>query len=139
MSVVKGKRSVTKLAFLDGADKLAAYTMTMCSSEKHFPKRYRWCLTSKIGEAAINTVMFANKANAIYPTGKDEIRLRMRYVNEAIAEVTALLALIPVAAKMFNIDLENSSVTHWLEIASYEKTLLLKWRNTNQTKLDGMP
>lgn len=139
MSVIVSKRSETKLAFLDTAEKLAVHTMTICSNEKHFPKRYRWCLTSKIVDAAVNVVALANKANAIYPTGRDEIRLRLRYVNEAIAEVSSLLSLIPVAAKMFQIDLQSKAVAYWLEVATYEKTLLMKWRTRNQEKLDGLP
>lgn len=139
MSVIASQRNETKLAFLDHAEKLVAYTIGICSNEKHFPKRYRWCLTAKIVEAAVNVLTFASKANATYPTSKDDLRLRLRFIGEAIAEISVLISLIPVAAKMFQIDLANNSVAHWLETATYEKTLLVKWRNANLERLNGMP
>ena len=48
MSVPKSLRSEGKLRVITKANELAAYTIKICSNENCFPKRYRWCLTSKM-------------------------------------------------------------------------------------------
>ena len=52
MSVVKSKRGEGQLLVLSKANELATYTIKICSNEKNFPKHYRWCITSKIVDAA---------------------------------------------------------------------------------------
>lgn len=47
MAVPEGKRTESKLAVQTKVIELAEYTITICSNEKNFPKRYRWCLTNK--------------------------------------------------------------------------------------------
>ena len=41
MSVPVGQRGETKLAVIDKAEKLCAYTINITSNEKRFPKRYQ--------------------------------------------------------------------------------------------------
>ncbi len=53
MAVPEGKRTESKLAVQTKAIELAIYTVTICSNEKNFPKRYRWCLTNKIVDTAL--------------------------------------------------------------------------------------
>lgn len=48
MSVVKSKRTKSELEVVNKAIALASYTIHICSNEKNFPKRYRWCLTGKM-------------------------------------------------------------------------------------------
>ena len=60
MSVVKSKRDEGRLLVLTKANELATYTIKICSNEKNFPKHYRWCITSKIVDAAVE---ISNNAN----------------------------------------------------------------------------
>jgi hypothetical protein len=56
LTVPEGKRTQSKLSVQTKAIELATYTITICSNEKNFPKRYRWCLTSKIVDTAIEII-----------------------------------------------------------------------------------
>ena len=58
MSVVKSKRGESELQVVTKSIALASYTIHICSNEKNFPKRYRWCLTGKIVE---HTIEICNK------------------------------------------------------------------------------
>ncbi len=137
MAVVQGKRSETKLKVVDEAEKLANYTINMVTQEKHFPKRYRWIFSGKIGDSAIRVNSLVHMANAIYPKNKAELRIRLKYIVEAIAEISNLLSLISLCRQQRDINLDN--VEFWLETASFEKTLLFKWREANYNKLDDLP
>lgn len=137
VSVVKGKRGKTKLEVIDKAEELAKYSINMVSQEKHFPKRYRWIFASKIGDSAIEVNSLVHKANAIYPKVKVEAQLRIRYVNEAIAEISNLLSLISLCRQAKDVSLEN--IDHWLTLATYVRTLLLRWKEACHKNYDGLP
>ena len=68
MSVVQSKRGEGQLLVFTKASELATYTIRICSNEKNFPKHYRWCLTSKIVDAAIE---IANNAILVTRNTKD--------------------------------------------------------------------
>lgn len=67
MSVVKSKRGKSKFEVLVKANKLAAFTIRICSNEKNFPKRYRWTITSKIVNEAIDICRYIRKAKSEHP------------------------------------------------------------------------
>lgn len=72
MSVVKSKRGQGKLLVYTRANELAVYTIQICANEKHFPKRYRWCITNKIVECAvtINNCVAAEQSHPRTPEAK---------------------------------------------------------------------
>ena len=96
MSVVKSKREETELTVITKANELAKYTIQICSNEKCFPKRYRWCITSKIVESAIVLTNDIIKANAIYIQTMEDLASRKKLQNDAIAETYALLNMIDI-------------------------------------------
>ncbi len=54
MSQVKlTKRSKSYEAPMVAAKQLAIYTVKICTNEKNFPKRYRWCITQEIVQTAL--------------------------------------------------------------------------------------
>lgn len=79
MSVVKSKQSEGKLVAITKARELCEYTLKICANEKNFPKRYRWCLTSKIVESAMNIHNGVNMANSVYVRDEADFLLRKRY------------------------------------------------------------
>ncbi len=137
MSVVVGKRSETRLKVVDVAEKLANYTITMVTNEKRFPKRYRWIYAGKIGDSALNVNSLVHMANSIYPKNKMEMKERLRFIIKALAEVSNLLSLISLCRQQHDIDLDN--VEYWLTTATYEKTLIMQWREANYKKLGDLP
>lgn len=99
MSVVKSKQTEGKLLVVTKARELAAYTIKICSNEKNFPKRYRWCITAKIVDCAIDVSSNVNAANSIYVNddNKKDYQLRRQYQTKALAETYALLSMIDIA------------------------------------------
>ena len=53
MSVPKHLRRKGKFEVITNAEALVKYTLEITSNEKNFPKRYRWCLTSKIVDTTV--------------------------------------------------------------------------------------
>ena len=137
MSVVKGEREETKLTVVEQAEELAGYTLKMATNEKRFPKRYRWCFTSKLCDMALELTELVHEANGIFAKDKSEMRLRLRYELMAIAKVNGLLNLISVGAKVYGISLDN--IEYWLDKTTYERTLLIKWRESDRERLGGLP
>lgn len=74
MSVVRGEREETKMAVVEQAEELAGYTLKMATNEKRFPKRYRWCFTSKLCDTALELTELVHEANGIFAKDKSEIK-----------------------------------------------------------------
>ena len=66
MSVVKSKRGQSELEVITQSRNLASYTIKICSNEKNFPKRYRWCITNNIVNDALNIYSCIQRSNAIF-------------------------------------------------------------------------
>ena len=111
MSVVKSKRGEGQLAIITKANELATYTIKICSNEKNFPKHYRWCITSKIVDAAIEISNYANMANSVYVKDSNDYALRKQYQTKALASTYALLSMMDIAYRTFGI--ESRRVEHW--------------------------
>ena len=76
MAIPKSKRTTTPLNVLVEADTLACYTILICTDEKRFPKRYRWCLTKQIIESAVQAKMRIAKANSVYVNDHEKRKLK---------------------------------------------------------------
>lgn len=72
MSVPKSKRGTSKLEVITKANELATHTIHICSNESCFPKRYRWCITAKIVDAAVEISRLINMANSVYVNPESE-------------------------------------------------------------------
>ena len=104
MSVVEGKQKTGEMAVITCAAELASYTVHICSNEGNFPKRYRWCITNKIVDSAVDINRYLQSANSIKVDYPEDYRLRQAYQKKALAETYALLASITVAQKVFGIE-----------------------------------
>lgn len=126
MSVVKSKRSEGTLSVLTKSNELAVYTIRICSNEKNFPKRYRWCLTSKLVEYAVDIANFITMANAIYVTDDNDYAIRKAYQTKALSASYALLNMIDMSYRTFGI--ETDRVEYWTRLLMDVQTLLRNWR-----------
>lgn len=129
MSVVKSKRKTGKLAVITKANELATYTIRICSNENNFPKRYRWCITSKIVESALEINNMANKANSVYVKDKDDYNLRKRFQTAALAETYSLISMIDIAYRTFGI--KSGRIKHWTGLIIDVQKLLRNWRRND--------
>lgn len=110
MSVPKSKRKQSELDVLVEADTLATYTIKLCTNEKKFPKRYRWCITQQIVSAAVSVAKYTSMANAIVANTEDSFWLRQSYQQHAIAEIDGLLTMMDISYRTFS-SLRNQSDT----------------------------
>jgi len=132
MAVPEGKRTESKLVVQTKVIELAEYTITICSNEKNFPKRYRWCLTNKIVDTALEIMNDVNTANSIYVSTKGDYELRRHYQTNALAYTARLLGLMEVAYIKFNIP--DKRIKHWTQLVVDARELIKKWRKSDSDR-----
>ena len=132
MSVVKSKRGEGKLVVITKSNELAVYTIKICSNEKNFPKHYRWCITNKIVDAALEINNNATKANAVYVTSAEDLKLRKAYQMQAIASTYSLLSMVDIAYRIFGI--ESDRVEYWTKLVTEVQKLLRQWRKSDNER-----
>ena len=132
MSVVKSKRGQGKLLVYTRSNELAVYTIKICSNEKHFPKKYRWCITNKLVDCALTINNCVSAANAIYIADGDEEAHKMRrnYQTKALAESYALLSMIDIAYRTFGI--ESDRIEFWTRLVKDVQGLIRNWRKSEE-------
>ena len=147
MAIPKSKRTTTPLSVLVEADTLACYTILICTDEKRFPKRYRWCLTKQIIESAVQAKMHIAKANSVYVNDVESAKLRRTYQQEAIADIAALSATMDTAFRLFSglrhIDVAENpkkriNIATWTSQLGKVKSLLLAWKKSDSEKYKTM-
>lgn len=147
MAIPKSKRTTTPLSVLVEADTLACYTIQICTDERRFPKRYRWCLTQQIIDAAIQAKMHIAKANSVYVSDRESATLRRTYQQRAIADIAALSAAMDTAFKLFSglrhIDTTSKTkkrinIATWTAQLDKVKSLLLAWKKSDTEKYKSM-
>lgn len=144
MSVVEGKRHQGehngkfsgKLEVLDKAHDLAKYTINIASNEDIFPKRYRWCITSKIVECAIDIDYDLTFANSVYVKTKEDYILRNEYQTKAISETSALLSMIDIAYLSFSID--SHIIENWTEIIVKLQSFIRSWNKSDDERYSNI-
>ena len=130
MSVVESKREEGKLRAATKAKELAVYTIRICSNEKNFPKRHRWCLTNEIVRAALQINCCIEKANSVrYKNATEgELEIRRKYQTIAIAETYSLANLISIAKILYG--LNGDKVEYWTRLVKSVRTLARSWKNS---------
>ena len=134
MSVVKSKQSVGKLVAVTKSRELAEYTLKICANEKTFPKRYRWCLTAKIVDSAMNINNGVNMANSVFVRDDADYLLRKQYQTRALAETYALLSMVDIAYRTYS--LETARVEYWTRLIYDVQNIIRNWRKAEIEKHD---
>lgn len=129
MSVPKGKRSEGQLRVLTKANALMSYTIKVTTNEKHFPKRYRWCLTNRIVSTTADITDKIIHANSIYVKSSEDIEnkdRRLLLVNEALELTYVLLNQVQIAYEVFK--LPPDKVEYWVSEIIELQRLIRGWR-----------
>lgn len=126
MSVVKSKRDEGELVVVTKANELAMYTIKICSNETNFPKRYRWCITNKIVDAALEINNQIIKANSVFVKDQSDYELRKKYQTEGLAATYSLLSMIDIGYRIFGID--SKRIKHWTGLVLDVQNLMRNWR-----------
>lgn len=136
MSVVKSKRGEGHLLVLTKANELATYTIKICSNEKNFPKHYRWCITSKIVDAAIDICNNANMANSVFVKDSSDYTIRKQYQTRALASTYSLLSMMDISYRVFGI--ESSRMEYWVKITTEVQNMLRNWCKADMERYKNM-
>ncbi len=129
MSVVKSKRGEGELVVITKANELATHTIKICSNEKNFPKHYRWCITNKIVDAALDINNYANMGNSVFVQSIGDYELRKQYQTKALAATYSLLSMMDIAYRTFGI--ESGKIEHWTGLLIEVQNLLRKWKRSD--------
>lgn len=137
MSVPKSKRGKSELEVVTKANDLATYTIHICSNEKCFPKRYRWCITAKIVDAAVDISRYIIMANSVF-VGSDPAmyKLRKTYQTQALASTYSLLSMMDIAYRTFGI--EGDRMESWTGKVIDVQTLLRNWKKSDDQRYGNL-
>ena len=132
MTVPKSKRTEGKLQVITKARGLRSYTIKICTNEKNFPKRYRWCITNGIVQDTNELVKLIISANAIkVEDASDKVR-RRTYQKMALELTEALLDSVSVAYEIFRI--EASRIEYWTAEIMDIQRLLRAWMRSDKER-----
>lgn len=110
---------------LVAAKELAGFTMRVTMNEKNFPKRYRYSITDKMQNLALEVLTELTQASEIYPDTDYEFALRRAHMKEARAAVRALIALAEVAVATFPV--KPSTFAEWARSAANIQKQIAGW------------
>ena len=130
-------QDVSKIKFLDDTRLLVKHTITKCTNENTFAKRYRWCITSKIVDSALELYSNVRRANSVYVKTAKDYELRRAYQKRAIAEVDALLGLIDIAYQQFP-KFTGDELEYWVKLAKNCLNSLKNWTDSEAEKYKGL-
>ena len=131
MSVVSGLRGEGDLKVITESGKLCDYTLQITSTEKHFPKRYRWSITNRIVQLTLDIDDHLIHANSIYVRSEEDSARRQRHQLEALELTYVLLRNIDRAYRRFGVGSFN--VEHWTGLIK-ELQRLIRWWYTKDKK-----
>ena len=134
MSVPLSKRKEGELKVFTQARKFVSHTIHICSNEKVFPKRYRWCITNKIVDTSISMLQHIDLANAFRLDDPSSARLRLNYQNQALAETFALLTLMNLARDAFGVP--GPKMLYWTGLLVPIQDLIRGWKRSDKTRIE---
>ena len=132
MSVVTGKRTQGKLRVLNDSAEVVRYTLSAVKNEKVFPKSYRWLLSQKIADGAVDAYACIRRANAVNVKNAKDYEYRRNQQLRAYAHLEALLGLIDIAFNVLSI--EARSIEFWTGLILQTENSLKNWARSDKTR-----
>lgn len=120
MSVVRSKRGVSEMEFLNTARKLEIFTIRKCKNA--IPKGYTFYLSQPIVLSAVAVYSNVKKGNSIYPTNPCEAQMRRSLFLKAYAELENLISQIEIVNELCV--LSPSIMEEWSRLICTEMSLL---------------
>lgn len=120
MSVLRSKRTESKVEYIDNAEKLLRHTRTQCMK---MPKRWAFFGATHLCELAQKVYDNVRAANSVYIKTANDFKLRRQWLTVANASVQALIGELGIFADML---LENPETTKWAPNALDEWGTLLE-------------
>ena len=136
LAVIRAKRQQGKFEILPKAMDLCVYTITICKSEKSFPKRNRWILTQPIVNEVIAILTNVRYANSVRIVEREDYLYRRQMQVEAFAHSEALLSLIEIAYNCLN--LEPDRVEYWVGLVVEVEDRIKGWQKSDRERYKAM-
>jgi hypothetical protein len=132
MSVVKGYREVGNFRVFNEVMTLCKYTLRAVKSEKVFPKSYRWLLSQKIADEAVDAVACVKRANSVHVITQKDFDYRRDQQLRAYAHLEALLGLIDVAFNVLEINAHK--IEFWTGLVITTENSLKNWSKSDKQR-----
>jgi len=113
--------------------KLELHTMTITSSDKRFPKKYRFSLCQKLQTTALEIACYLLEANEINLKDKEARKDRFNYQNIVMRKCKVIMHLIELS---FRLKIINSdSFEFWARMANNIKNMCAKWQESDLKRI----
>lgn len=132
MSIPLSKRSPGEMVVVTKARILREYTIRICTNEKHFPKRYRWCITKNIVDNCNQVTDLILAANEVKVENLSDKSRRLERQKTALELTTVLLDNINVAYDVFHFKI--NTLDEWTRKISDIQNLLRAWIRSDSTR-----
>ena len=135
MSVIRSKRSVSKMEFLATARKLQAFTIQKCVNT--IPKRYTFYIGTYLADSATAVYSWVKKGNSIYPLNAHEVQMRRDCFLHAYAELQNLISQIELAHEIIQFD--PKILGDWSELIDTEIRLVKAVLKSDRERYKHLP
>ena len=132
MSTPTSKRSQGEMVVITKARLLREYTIKTCTNEKHFPKRYRWCITKNIIDNCNQVTDLILAANEVKVENLSDKLRRLERQKTALELTTVLLDNINVAYDVFHFKI--NTLDEWTRRITDIQNLLRAWIRSDSTR-----
>lgn len=137
MSVPKGKRKEGKLEAQTKAYDFASLTDKICSNQKVFLKRNRWCTTTQLVRCVHAIAINVDLANST----RLENPKRREYQDLALAKLIEANTIMEIAYRdnyketNGNPTIPDNKIENWIGQLLELKALIIKWRRNDEKRL----
>ena len=119
MSVLKSKRKLSPVEFINNAIDLEIFTIKQCLK---FPKRYTFVINNTLIDLAKECLINVKMANNIIPSNKQEYETRRLYLLTAKGNIVNLYTQLDIARELFEI--KENTFNEWVNLAIKEESLI---------------
>ena len=119
MSVIKSKRKLSSVEFINTAMDLEIFTIKQCLK---FPKRYTFVINNTLIDLAKECLINVKMANNIIPSNKQEYEARRLYLLTAKGNIINLYTQLDIARELF--DIKENTFKGWIDLAIKEENLI---------------
>jgi len=132
----KKEKKLPDMKIVLEAWKLEEHTMTITSSEKRFPKKYRYSLCTKIQNTTLEIACSLLEANEIDLRDRERRKERFDFQNTVMRKCKVLMHLIELSSRLKIISYD--SFEYWARMANNIKNMCAKWQMSDLTRIKNI-
>ena len=132
VSVLKSKRDVSAVQYVETARELLIFTLQKCLK---FPKRYTFFITTEIVRLAQDVFNCVKSANSIFVTNAHELQLRRDYLTKANCALQCLISHLDIAKSVIGSnDIKSESWKRWMDFIELEAKLIAAVKKSDKER-----